>query len=127
MEIQGFYDAGHIARRLGVKRDDVIRWADRPTANFPIPVAVLLQDKGPGRPIWNKNQIPALRAWLANRLKLSNPEAHWSLLDRGGEQPGGHQDQMAMFHVKPEKKDEGSDGLFPALAMGGSGKEKGTA
>lgn len=124
MEIQGFYDASHIARRLGVPRDDVIKWADRPTANFPLPVAVLLQDKGPGRPIWNKSQVPALRAWLANRLNLSDPEAHWSLLDRGGKQPGGHQDQMSMFHVKPAKYDREPDGLFPAPTSGGNGKGK---
>lgn len=112
MEIQGFYDAGHIARRLGVPRDDVIKWADKPTANFPLPVAVLLQDKGPGRPIWNKSQVPALRAWLAARLGLSDPESHWRWIDRGVKHPGGHQDQMAMFHVKQQETDEGPDGLF---------------
>lgn len=124
MEIQGFYDASHIARRLGVARDDVLKWADRPTANFPLPVAVLLQDRGPGRPIWNKAQVPALRTWVANRLGLSNPQAHWDLLDRGGKQPGGHQDQMAMFHVKQTEKDEGPAGLFAAPEAGGFGKVK---
>lgn len=113
MEIQGFYDASHIARRLGVKRDDVIGWANRPTASFPIPIAVLLQDKGASRPIWNKEQLPALRDWLAKRLGLSNPEAHWALIDRGEVQPGGHQDQMEMFPMgRSEKEKQPDDGLF---------------
>jgi hypothetical protein len=112
MQIQGFYDAGHVARRLGVSREDVIRWADKPTANFPIPIAELLQDKGRNRPIWSSSQLPALRTWLAARLNLSNPESHWALIDRRKEQPGGHQDQLAMFPLAHSEPDEGPDGLF---------------
>lgn len=112
MEIQGFYDATHIARRLGVNREDVIKWANSPTAKFPVPVAVLLQDSGKDRLVWAREQVPELRAWLASRLNLSNPKAHWDLIDRGGEQPGGHQDQMAMFQVTPSREIEG-DALFP--------------
>lgn len=113
MLIQGFYDASHVARRLGVNRDDVVKWANSPTPSFPLPTAVLLQDSGKDRPVWAREQLPALRAWLASRLGLSDPEAHWSLIDRGGEQPGGHQDQMAMFHVKHPEVDGEPDGLFP--------------
>lgn len=116
MEIQGFYDATHIARRLGVPRGDVMRWANSPTAKFPLPTAVLLQDPGKERPLWSDNQVPALRAWLAARLNLSNPDAHWALIDRGGEQPGGHQDQMAAFCIEqPEKEQESDAGLFSVL------------
>jgi hypothetical protein len=114
MQIQGFYDASHIARRLGVPREDVMKWANKPTANFPIPVAVLLQDGSKDRPIWSEAQVPALRAWLAARLNLSNPAAHWLLIDRNEKQPGEHQDQLAMFHVKHPKAVEEPDGLFPA-------------
>ncbi|MFE0472436.1 hypothetical protein ACFW2V_12565 [Streptomyces sp. NPDC058947] len=116
MEIQGFYDATHIARRLGVEREDVMKWANRPTANFPIPVAVLRMDSSKDRPLWSERQVPALRAWLAARLNLSNPTAHWELVDRGGEQPGGHQDQVAMFCIEqPEKEKESEPGLFSVL------------
>lgn len=111
--IQGFYDAANVARRLGVKREDVMKWANSPTAKFPLPSAVLLQDSGKGRPLWAKDQIPALRNWLAARLNLSDPAAHWALIDRGGEQPGGHQDQMAMFPMEPDGEKKPDPGLFP--------------
>lgn len=113
MEIQGFYDASHVARRLGVERNIVMKWANNPTPNFPLPVAVLLLDSGKDRPLWSRNQIPALRAWVAARLNLSDPASHWKLVDRGEEPPGGHQDQMAMFPIEQaEKEPESEAGLF---------------
>jgi hypothetical protein len=110
-QIQGFYDATHIARRLGVKTSEVMRWVNSPTARFPLPIAILLQDNGKDRPIWSRDQVPELRAWLARRLNLSNPAAHWALIDRGGEQPGDHPDQMAMFQATHDGPAE-SDTLF---------------
>lgn len=116
MEIQGFYDTAHIARRLGVPHQDVTKWANSPTAKFPLPVAVLLQDSGRDRPIWAQEQLPDLRAWLAARLNLSNPEAHWALIDRGEKQPGGHQDQMVMFSIEQDNAAlEHEDDLFSLL------------
>lgn len=116
IEVQGFYDAAHMARRLGVKPTAVLRWADKPTANFPLPVAVLRQDSGKDRPLWAESQLPAMRTWLAARLNLSDPASYWELVDRGGTPPGGHQDQMAMFSVEADtqKTREPDDGLFAA-------------
>lgn len=111
MKIQGFYDASHIARRLGVPRADVLKWAASPTAKFPIPAAVLVQDSGKDRPIWAENQVPDLRAWLARRLDLSDPAAHWALIDSGGKPAGGHQDQMPMFDILADEVPD--DTLFP--------------
>lgn len=111
MQVPRFYEASDVARCLGVKWNEVTRWANAPTANFPLPVAVL----GPegNRPLWNSGQIPALRAWFAARLGLSNAEARWSLIDSGEEHPGGHEDQMEMFPVGKEVASaERPDGLF---------------
>jgi hypothetical protein len=103
-----------VARFLGVKWNEVVGWSNSPTAHFPLPVGVL-GPKG-NRPLWTLEQVPGLRAWLATRLGLSDPVAHWELIDRGGEQPGGHQDQMAMFAMEQaEKEKEPEDGLFSVL------------
>lgn len=110
-KIPGFYDAAHVARRLGVPRDDVMKWTNSPTANFPIPVAVLIQDSGKDRPIWADHQVPDLRAWLAKRLDLSDPVSHWALIDNGGKPAGGHQDQMQMFDILADEVPD--DALFP--------------
>lgn len=111
MQVQRFYEASDVARCLGVKWNEVTKWANVPTANFPLPVAVL----GPegNRPLWQAEQIPALRGWVARRLNLSNPESRWLLIDNGGEHPGGHEDQMAMFPMEQQDQpDPEPDGLF---------------
>lgn len=114
MRIIRYLEASDVARFLGVKWNEVVGWSNSPTANFPLPVAVL----GPrgNKPLWTLDQIPMLRAWLAVRLNLSDPASHWERVDRGEEQPGGHQDQMAMFHVdSPVNEKEPEDGLFSVL------------
>lgn len=112
MQLDEFCDAGTVAQSLGVKGGDVTKWADSPTPNFPLPCAVLRLKGGKRRPLWKASQIPDLREWLAGRLDLSDPAAHWAMVDRGEEQPGGHQDQMAMFSVESKTANEEPAGLF---------------
>jgi hypothetical protein len=89
-----------ISRRLGVTESELMRWVDAPTASFPLPVASLIDAKGREKPLWNLRQLPELREWVAQRLALSDPAAHWLLIDNGGKPPGGHQDQGALFDTE---------------------------
>lgn len=111
MKVQRFYDAGHIASRLGTDTRTVLRWADRPTSSFPLPLYVFVDKDGKERPLWKEDQLPPLRAWLALRLNLSDPNEHWAMVDRGEEHPGGHQDQEELFAIRGQKQGE-PDGLF---------------
>lgn len=87
---------GYVARRLGVEPRAIHRWLKSPTPRFPLPVAYLVDDpEKPGTPLWSAEQIPELRAWLAVRLDLPNPAAHWRLVD-AGEAPEVHQGQTEL-------------------------------
>jgi hypothetical protein len=99
--VQTIYDATYVARHLGVNKLTVINWVDRPTAAFPMPLFSVRYGDKPRQenPGWSAEQLPLLREWLAHRLGLSNPAAHWEVIDRGEEQPGGHQDQGALFET----------------------------
>lgn len=112
MKVQKFYDAGHIAVRLGTETRIVTGWANRPTANFPLPLSVVVDKDGKEKPLWREDQLPPLRNWVARRLNLSDPAAHWARVDRGEKEPGDHQDQMAMFPVDPAKKQREPERLF---------------
>lgn len=87
----------YVAPKLGVTTAELRRWTDAPTANFPQPVASLIDLKGREQPMWNTGQIPALRAWVAGRLALSDPAAYWALVDSGGKPAGGHLDQAPLW------------------------------
>lgn len=97
--MQTFYDAAYVARHLGVTKANVTRWANKPTAAFPAPVASIRSGDGPRQeqPAWSSEQLPLLRAWLAKRLGLSDPASHWEAVGRGEKHPGGHQNQGALF------------------------------
>jgi transposase len=97
--VQTFYDTTYVAKHLGVSKSTVINWVDRPTAAFPMPSASVRYGDRPRQenPAWIGDQLTLLREWLAHRLGLSDPEAHWALIDNGGQPPGGHQDQGALF------------------------------
>ncbi len=97
--MQVLYSANYVARHLGVERAVVLNWADRPTAAFPMPVAsVRYGDRASQVNLaWGAGQLPLLRDWLGRRLGLSDPAAHWALVDSGGQPPGGHLDQGALF------------------------------
>lgn len=97
--METFYDTAYIARHLGVSKSTVTKWADRPTAAFPAPSASIRYGDGPTqeRPAWTASQLPLLREWLAKRLGLSDPAAHWEAVGRGETHPGGHLDQGALF------------------------------
>lgn len=97
--MQTIYDATYVARHLGVNKSTVINWVDRPTAAFPMPAFSIRYGDKPRQenPGWTADQLPLLRNWLAHRLELTDPAAHWAIVDRGGEQPGGHQNQVALF------------------------------
>lgn len=111
MRIQRFYAVNDVAKCLGVKWNDVLRWVKSPTPQFPLPVAVLGPDGD--KPLWASEQIPELRTWLAERLNLSDPAVHWARVDGGGEAPGGHEDQMDLFPVEAkELPDVEPDSLF---------------
>lgn len=78
------FGIGYVARHLGVEVVDVNRWLDKPTAHFPMPVAVIVQTaERSGTPVWSRAQLAALRDWLAARLGLNDPAAHWALIDAG--------------------------------------------
>lgn len=100
--MQTLYDPVYVAKHLGVTKSTVINWADRPTAAFPMPIASVRYGDGPRQenPAWGADQLPLLREWLAHRLDLSDPAAHWALVDNGGKPPGGHQDQAALFEAE---------------------------
>jgi hypothetical protein len=97
--MQTFYDVTYIARHLGVTKATVVRWANKPTASFPPPVASMRSGDGPRQeqPVWSKEQLSLLRTWLAKRLELSDPLSHWEAVGRGEKHPGGHQNQGALF------------------------------
>lgn len=97
--MQTLYDATYTAKHLGVSKSTVINWVDRPTAAFPMPSASIRYGDKPRQenPAWTADQLPLLRDWLAHRLNLSDPAAHWALIESGGVPPGGHQDQVALF------------------------------
>lgn len=93
------YSQVYVARHLGVTAMTVVNWVDRPSGAFPMPVVQLVHNKDSRSETlgWNAGQLPLLREWLAHRLNLSNPQAHWALIDNGGQPPGGHQDQAPLF------------------------------
>lgn len=97
--MQTFYDTTYVAKHLGVSKSAVVNWVDRPTAAFPMPAASVRYGDRPRQEnsAWAGDQLPLLREWLAHRLSLSDPVAHWALIDNGGQPPGGHQDQGALF------------------------------
>ena len=93
------YDVTYVAKHLGVNKSTVLNWVDRPTAAFPMPDAYIRYGDRPRQenPAWSLEQLPLLRDWLAHRLGLSNPAAHWAAVIRGEEPPGGHQDQAPLW------------------------------
>lgn len=112
VKVQRFHEASSIARHLATETKIVTGWANRPTANFPLPLSVVVDKDGKERPLWDEDQIPLLREWLALRLNLSDPATHWARVDRGEKDPGNHQDQMAMFAVERTAAQREPDGLF---------------
>lgn len=97
--MQTLYSPVYVAKHLGVTPSTVIGWANRPTAAFPMPAASVRYGDRPSQenPAWMADQLPELRTWLAHRLNLTDPAAHWALIDSDGQPPGGHQGQGALF------------------------------
>lgn len=97
--MEKLYSQIYVAKHLGVTPLTVTNWVDRPFGAFPMPVVHLVHDKDGRKESlgWSDDQLPLLREWLAHRLNLSNPEAHWAVIENGGQPPGGHQDQAALF------------------------------
>lgn len=99
--MQTLYDATYVAKHLGVNKSTVINWTDRPTAAYPMPSASVRYGDGLRQetPAWTADQLPLLRDWLAHRLGLADPAAHWEAVGRGEKHPGGHQDQSPLFDL----------------------------
>lgn len=97
--MEKLYSQIYVAKHLGVTPQTVTNWVDRPFGAFPMPVVHVVHDKkGRNETLgWSQEQLPLLREWLAHRLSLSDPAAHWALIENGGKPPGGHQDQGALF------------------------------
>lgn len=96
------YSQTYVARHLGVTALTVTNWVDRPSGAFPMPAVRLVHQKDSRAETlgWSAGQLPLLREWLSHRLNLSDPAAHWALVDNGGKPPGGHQDQGALFDTE---------------------------
>lgn len=97
--MQKCYSSRYVAKHLGVTNSTVINWVNRPFGAFPMPVVHMVDDEEGHRENlgWTRDQLPELRTWLAHRLNLTDPAAHWALIDSDGQPPGGHQGQGALF------------------------------
>lgn len=93
------YSQIYVAKHLGVTPLTVTNWVNRPFAAFPMPVVHVVHDKdGRSETLgWYEEQLGLLREWLAHRLNLSDPAAHWAMVENDREYPGGHQDQQSLF------------------------------
>lgn len=100
--MEKLYSQIYVAKHLGVTTSTVTNWVDRPSGAFPMPTVHVVHDKnGRNETLgWSANQLTLLRQWLAHRLNLSDPAAHWLIIESGGQPPGGHQDQGALFGSK---------------------------
>ena len=93
------YSTRYVTKHLGVARKTLIGWVNTPSAAFPMPVVHLMHDeKGSAEDFgWSASQLPLLRDWLAARLGISDPAAHWAVIDSGATPPGGHLDQAPLW------------------------------
>lgn len=99
--MQELYGAGYVARHLGVAKSAVEKWTDRPTAMYPMPIALAVQAPGrAGMTLWSKEQLPELREWFGKRLALTDPVAYWRQVDEGNA-PEVPQGQDKIFDIAP--------------------------
>lgn len=81
---QQVYVAQYVAAYLGVSSATVNYWVKTSQENFPEPdfEAVAHRDRPVAR-LWTEDKLPLLRAWYANRNKMSSEEAaaHWVRVD----------------------------------------------
>ena len=86
MAADKYYSAIYVSEKLGSSLTAVHNWREKPDNGFPEP-AVSIHGVTGSRPTcgWSREQIAEMRAWYAERFRLSDENAaqRWKSIDEG--------------------------------------------
>lgn len=84
-----FYGTAYVAGHIGSTQSSVSNWAKNEDSGMPEPTVVIVSASGGiSARGWSESQLTEVRAWMAERLGLSEAEAvkHWETITRNQEE-----------------------------------------
>jgi len=84
MEPVEHHGASYVAAYLGTSLTSIHNWRNDSRSDFPAPSIVIMGVGSSAAAFgWSKEQLPELRAWYAQRMKIdeATAEARWKAID----------------------------------------------